>query len=229
MSSNQTVAFATKICSGSFEEGGKTPAHMAGVGHDAMIKESESMNESTSQEQEESPRPDPIVVVVLGENEGKDGIVETSSECIKCRSQQTTTTTEKRVRWGDIDIYRHFMMIGDNPSVSEGLPVTLAWTAEYHEKIHIDDYERVKGQARGRHEMVLPRMRRDAIAKTAGLSRAEMRNTILAIRKEKHNRLRSARDGVLIRNLKKFWSRRSHNFVVSNTTCALKRLQIKQE
>ena len=139
----------------------------------------------------------------------------TSSSPLLCHVSKT-------VRWGNIQIHAHTVTIGDNPSVSVGLPVTLTWKAVHHETISVNEFEKIKerqlGDERTTLGLVLSRVQRDDIARSSGFSRAQMKNTLEAIQKAKHSRQRNARDGFLVRNLRKLWCKKPQGFVVRKAT-----------
>lgn len=52
----------------------------------------------------------------------------------------------KRVSFGKVDIREHAMVLGDNPSVLEGPPLTIAWRSQRHVVYNLDDFERMRAQ-----------------------------------------------------------------------------------
>ncbi|KAL7581185.1 hypothetical protein ACA910_005974 [Epithemia clementina (nom. ined.)] len=140
-------------------------------------------------------------------------------------STSAPLTTKKRVSWGSVDIHTHSMTIGDNPSVSTGLPVTLTWDAETHESLTINRYKQDKSDyyfKREINEIILSRTLRDDIARSCGLSRAAMKKRLNEVMKAKQERQRSARDGAVFRTIRKLLCRRSSRGL-SNHNNALRR------
>jgi hypothetical protein len=80
-------------------------------------------------------------------------------------SRQNTTKT---VRWGEMIVFEFPNMIGDNPAVSGGVPLTIAWnhvtvnslTVEYNE------FLRLKQPRRKRKDLVLTSAQRDTVRTT---------------------------------------------------------------
>jgi hypothetical protein len=104
--------------------------------------------------------------------------------------------TNKAVHWGIIAIHSHAMMLGDNPSVCFGPPVTIAWDAMESDTLQIDDFEKVKAAypPRQRLEMVLPnRMREDLLIRD-GYARSEMRAAVREAQRIRVQRAKSAHD-----------------------------------
>jgi hypothetical protein len=99
------------------------------------------------------------------------------------------------VQWSTIDVYSHEILLGDNPSVSSGPPLTISWMAHEHHPISIDDYEKSKPERRRKVEMLSPRQRREDLLISAGYNRSDLKaagNEAAAIRQM---RCRSLKDG----------------------------------
>lgn len=73
---------------------------------------------------------------------------------------------KKTVRWGEMVVFEFPNMLGDNPAVSGGVPLTIAWnhvnvstvTVEYNE------FLRVKQPRRKRKDLVLSSAQRDTVS-----------------------------------------------------------------
>ncbi|GKY91668.1 hypothetical protein MPSEU_000138700 [Mayamaea pseudoterrestris] len=103
---------------------------------------------------------------------------------------------KKSVSFGDVAIYSHGILLGDNPSVSGGPPLTIRWAAFDKQKVSLDDYEQAKPESRPKEAMLLPRMIREEWLRNNGYARGEVRATILAVEKIKQQRYQSTRDGL---------------------------------
>lgn len=55
-----------------------------------------------------------------------------------------STTTDSGVRFGQVRIHEHKNILGDNPSVSKGPPITLDWDVLASHRICLDEYETEK-------------------------------------------------------------------------------------
>eukprot|EP00527_Entomoneis_sp_CCMP2396_P001442 CAMPEP_0198141276 /NCGR_PEP_ID=MMETSP1443-20131203/4315_1 /TAXON_ID=186043 /ORGANISM="Entomoneis sp., Strain CCMP2396" /LENGTH=158 /DNA_ID=CAMNT_0043803979 /DNA_START=41 /DNA_END=517 /DNA_ORIENTATION=+ len=51
------------------------------------------------------------------------------------------STSDKEVCWGDIALYEFPSIMGDNPGVSSGAPLTIGWKHSKTEQISIEYYE----------------------------------------------------------------------------------------
>ena len=54
----------------------------------------------------------------------------------------------RRVSFRNIEVFEHEYIMGDNPSVSGGAPLTISWQLQNSEEFHVDDYETTKLQHR---------------------------------------------------------------------------------
>ena len=88
---------------------------------------------------------------------------ETSSECSaddpKLLTSKETVRTErrglKRFQWGSVVLHSFPMILGDNPSVSSGPPVTMDWKATSHSTARVDNVEFIRKQSPSRSKSSL--------------------------------------------------------------------------
>eukprot|EP00523_Entomoneis_sp_CCMP467_P002017 CAMPEP_0168754048 /NCGR_PEP_ID=MMETSP0724-20121128/19291_1 /TAXON_ID=265536 /ORGANISM="Amphiprora sp., Strain CCMP467" /LENGTH=121 /DNA_ID=CAMNT_0008802497 /DNA_START=379 /DNA_END=744 /DNA_ORIENTATION=+ len=86
------------------------------------------------------------------------------------------------------------MTMGDNPSVSSGIPIAISWEASAHQSISLEEYEKSRDLRRYRAEMKLPRMMRDDIARDSGCSRMEMKECQKTCTRIQEQRKKSSAD-----------------------------------
>jgi hypothetical protein len=69
----------------------------------------------------------------------------------------------REVCWGDLVIYEFPNILGDNPGVSDGAPLTIGWKHENKSTIGLDYYEylRQNRPRRKRRELIMPSAARD--------------------------------------------------------------------
>jgi hypothetical protein len=75
-------------------------------------------------------------------------------------------SVKKNVRWGEMVVFEFPNMLGDNPAVSGGAPLTIAWnhvtvntlTVEYNE------FLRLKQPRRKRKDLVISSAQRDTVS-----------------------------------------------------------------
>jgi len=92
------------------------------------------------------------------------------------------------VSFRSVEIRKYIPTLGDNPSVSQGPPMTLDWEYDTTDPIPIDRYEDEKGVPRTSYEMVIPRYIREEVLRMHGHSRKEIDETIKEIKKTKKER-----------------------------------------
>jgi hypothetical protein len=76
----------------------------------------------------------------------------TSTE--KQRKQQDVDE-KKRVSFDCIEIHEHPYKLGDNPSVSRGAPLTIAWKQQDYAEVGIDEYEYQRPSRKYRNQLKL--------------------------------------------------------------------------
>lgn len=85
---------------------------------------------------------------------------------LKPEGNAVLTSEEKEGRelcWGDLVIYEFPNILGDNPGVSEGAPLTISWKHENKNVVAVDYYEylRQNRPRRRRKDLVIPSPARD--------------------------------------------------------------------
>eukprot|EP00934_Nitzschia_sp_Nitz4_P005591 Nitzschia sp. Nitz4//scaffold321_size20361//8383//8937//NITZ4_008684-RA/size20361-processed-gene-0.31-mRNA-1//1//CDS//3329547778//5581//frame0 len=59
----------------------------------------------------------------------------------KVLKQHPPIQSKRRVSFGRVDICEHAIILGDNPSVLDGPPVTIAWKCHKRETMSVDEFE----------------------------------------------------------------------------------------
>jgi hypothetical protein len=75
-------------------------------------------------------------------------------------------STKKYVSWGDMVVYEFPSILGDNPAVSDGAPLTIGWN---HENVSVttieyNEFLREKRPRRRRKDMILSSAQRDTVS-----------------------------------------------------------------
>lgn len=96
----------------------------------------------------------------------------------------------RSVSFARVNIREYERVLGDNPSVRAGPPLSIGWRyAPAPLSITLDDYEKGKGDPRSSAEYLVPKAVRENILKEhAGVSRREMVAAVRTIKKEKAQR-----------------------------------------
>ena len=139
-----------------------------------------------------------------------------SEGCLKIPTQRASLSTaygastasdpSAKVSFGNMEIYKHDHELGDNPAVSCGPPVTIAWKAFEFTRITVEDYESARPEPRQKAEMLMPRSLREDLLKNAGYPRSAMKKAADQAAVVRLARAKSSKDGSLRR---KFQSLRS--------------------
>jgi hypothetical protein len=85
-----------------------------------------------------------------------------------------TSSSSPSVRFSNVEIRSYPMVLGDNPSVTSGVPITIDW--EYEDQVVCDvaEYEKSRPARRVRTELLMPSSIRARLAIDAGSSRKEL-------------------------------------------------------
>ena len=94
---------------------------------------------------------------------------------------------QSRVSFAYVNIREYERVLGDNPSVTSGPPLSIGWRhSTTLLTMSLDDYESGKGSPRSSSEYLVPKSVRETMLKEhAGVSRREIVNAVRAIQKEK--------------------------------------------
>jgi hypothetical protein len=112
----------------------------------------------------------------------------------------TGSASLRKVSWDTIQFRTYETILGDNPSVSAGPPISLGWKYDVASStiVSIDDYESRRGrQRRSKEQFLLPLVARERGLMDAGYSRSEINAAVKASLKIKQSRQVNARVGWL--------------------------------
>lgn len=116
----------------------------------------------------------------------------TYKSCLKQKTSSSSTsedTTKKSVSFDSIEVREHCIVLGDNPSVSYGLPVALAWESTSSFIVSVDEFEdsRIMNR-RSESELLLSRLEREALLRSAGYTQRELVSALRSVQKCKRER-----------------------------------------
>jgi len=111
----------------------------------------------------------------------------------------------KKVFFHEVEIREYPQVLGDNPSVSDGAPVAIAWEFQSQYNVNIDVYEMTRAPMRrkGRRRLLISSKRRLHSLIEAGYTAESIGTAIVAVDKARSERLesvRSALDGLTFRS-----------------------------
>jgi hypothetical protein len=78
-----------------------------------------------------------------------------------------------KVSFSQIKIREYPIIVGDNPSIMTGVPITIDWKFVHEMNFSVDDYEAARPQPRTMLELRIPGKNRDDILKRQGFSLAD--------------------------------------------------------
>ncbi|KAL3928021.1 MAG: hypothetical protein SGBAC_012828, partial [Bacillariaceae sp.] len=95
--------------------------------------------------------------------------------CESKTSDEAGNSSQKKsaVGFANIHIREYPIIVGDNPSIMTGTPITIDWKHVDEFDCSIDDYEQQKPKSRNMLELRLPARNRDEILKGQGFSLKE--------------------------------------------------------
>mmetsp|Transcript_26950 Transcript_26950/g.41292 ORF Transcript_26950/g.41292 Transcript_26950/m.41292 type:complete len:216 (+) Transcript_26950:95-742(+) len=89
----------------------------------------------------------------------------------------TKSIKQRKIRFSDIEIREYSIILGDNPSVSCGAPITISWNHDEDttEIIDVDDFEERRAKSRKNQEdLRIKSCTREVWLRKAGFSTAEL-------------------------------------------------------
>lgn len=87
--------------------------------------------------------------------------------------------TDLQVSFQNVEIREYNVTVGDNPSCTKGVPISIGWKYNEH-NVALDDYEtaRPSEDRRTQRQMFLPSKERDSMLREAGVARSSMAKAI---------------------------------------------------
>lgn len=117
--------------------------------------------------------------------------------CLTKRDGRLRRRTEKpcrSVQFSTVQVHLHEMILGDNPSVLMGPPLTICWLGSSHQKFPVDEFEKNRGPPKRRNQMIWNRQKREDLLFDSGYSRREIESASQAVYKANQQRMESTKD-----------------------------------
>jgi len=89
-----------------------------------------------------------------------------------------TKKAKKSVRFDTLEMRQYPIILGNNPAVSMGPPLTIDWEYDIVGKVSLDEYEEGRGDRRNKEQMMIPVRIREDWLREAGYSRGDMTDAI---------------------------------------------------
>jgi hypothetical protein len=110
--------------------------------------------------------------------------------CLK-REETKRRALAKKVRFGELVITEFPIILGDNPAVTSGAPVTIDWTPQGEVSYKINVYESVRGTRRRRRKLLITVSNRAILLLAAGYSIDEIADASINAQQIKYGRQES--------------------------------------
>ena len=100
----------------------------------------------------------------------------------------------KLVDFSYLEVREYPFILGDNPSCLDGPPLTIDWGHDPNTEfmLDIDTFERMRGQRRNVHELVVPKRVRQAWLLKCGWTNKQIAEAVRQARRDKHFRMVSS-------------------------------------
>jgi len=109
----------------------------------------------------------------------KASLKSVDSSCSLLTRDITDSSRDKSVRFSSVDVRDYTLCLGDNPSVTRGVPISLDWEYDEAQSYEIDTYERDRCEdRRDSDELKLPSLQRVQMLKRLGYSRGEINERV---------------------------------------------------
>jgi hypothetical protein len=99
---------------------------------------------------------------------------------------------KKRLRFDKVEIIELPIILGDNPSVQDGPPLSCCWKPQFRLTCDLDCFEKFRPRRRSGHELVLCKKIREAVLRKHGFSRKDIFQAAIDAKKIKLERLFSS-------------------------------------
>lgn len=134
----------------------------------------------------------------------KASLKSVDSSCSLLARDITGSSRDKSVRFSSVDVRDYTLCLGDNPSVTRGVPISLDWDYGKAHSYEIDAYERDRcDDRRDSDDLKLPSLQRVQMLKRLGYSRGEINERVKEVDVIKDNRFSTRRKAEREENRKK--------------------------
>ena len=110
------------------------------------------------------------------------------NEAASSDADATQDRPKLKVRFGSVLMRDYDIILGDNPSCTSGVPLTISWDYTEHEPLDVDEYEFSRPPRRNMAEMQLNYCQRVRLLKDAGFTMVAINHNLKKVNREKRNR-----------------------------------------
>lgn len=122
--------------------------------------------------------PKELTMTSAMKNKGNDD--STASETSVSYDEEKSDSSSKGVSFTRLQIREYPIIVGDNPAIMTGCPITIAWDHVNVIDVSIDDFEATKPPRRQMAELRIPSKFRDEILKSLGFTSDEIKKAMRA-------------------------------------------------
>ena len=115
----------------------------------------------------------------------------TTNQASEQEEQEPPPTKQSSVRFDTIEIQEHAYVLGDHPSVSGGVPLTIDWNPQSSLTIDFEVYHKDKPPSRTSYEMRMDHSTRMRILQSSGWSLSQIFDAVQAVETDKALRRQS--------------------------------------
>lgn len=128
--------------------------------------------------------------------------------------KENNNSNNKSVRFSIVEIRDYNLCLGDNPSVSRGVPISLDWDYDTEHSHEFEEYEsdRIVDRRTAPNEMKRPSLQRVQLLKGLGYSRNEINEQAKCIHRIQEQRLNTRRKVERNEHIQLFFNRIVHCF-----------------
>lgn len=112
-------------------------------------------------------------------------------QSVSLRKAYKATTSENLVAFGEVEVFSHPVVLGDNPSVSAGPPLTLDWRASDYQRFSVDEHQATTAPRR-MDQLKIGRVRRHRMLVAAGFTAEDIERVVTSIRRIQQSRRKTA-------------------------------------
>lgn len=134
-----------------------------------------------------------IVFKPLASSSNFDRYLSLTNKMKSCIKSQESLRIKKRVCFDQIYVREYPVILGDNPSVTAGVPVTIDWNFQKEVEIELDYFEIYRTERKHKNQLRMLPNTRVELAITGGCTLPEIGQTALAIAKIQKHRIQSVK------------------------------------
>mmetsp|Transcript_17565 Transcript_17565/g.24764 ORF Transcript_17565/g.24764 Transcript_17565/m.24764 type:complete len:290 (+) Transcript_17565:145-1014(+) len=128
-------------------------------------------------------------------NLSSDTISNDSKSIVKRNTSISNTSncskSEISVSFESVEFREYPIILGDNPAVSTGAPLTIDWDYQQVDKVQIDEYESKRPARRSYVQMAIPKRHREELLVENGCTRREILKRVKEVNLSRLNRRRT--------------------------------------